>query len=151
MPNPFRYALLSFIAASAKPATGAALGFLYGLGAITPLILAAVLALLGINLGTAMTRSTGRIEKAANLAFLPIGSFLITFGVFGEPWYESTIIHDVWEDMLLQYGLVEPHGHLREAGTFSALGNITFLLMAAVPLGIYFFRPRRDLSEVDGD
>jgi cytochrome c biogenesis protein CcdA len=150
-PNPFRYALLSFIAASAKPATGATLGLLYGLGAITPLILAAILALLGINLGMAMRRSTGRIEKAVNLAFLPIGSFLVTFGVFGEPWYESTIIHNVWEAILLRYGLVEPHGHPGETGTFSTLGNMTFLLMVAGPLGVYFFRPRRNLNEVDGE
>lgn len=148
-PNPFRYVLLSFIAASGNLATGATLGFLYGLGAITPLILVALLALLGINFSAAITKRADKIERAINLAFVPIGAFLVTFGVFGEAWYESTIIHDSWESFLLQYNLISPHGHLGEE---SNLGNIVFLLMTLIPLGVYFFgRRNRNLIRLDKD
>lgn len=142
-PNPFRYVLLSFIAASGNLASGAALGFLYGLGAITPLILVALLAMLGINLSNAITRHPDKIERLVNLAFVPIGAFLITYGVFGEAWYESTIIHGSWESVLLQYGLIERHGHLGEESTLNIIGNVTLLLMTVAPLVTYLFRSHR--------
>lgn len=134
-PNPFRYVLLSFIAASGNLVTGATLGFLYGLGAITPLILVALLALLGINLSNAMTKRAGKIEKVINLLFIPIGAFLVTFGVLGEGWYESTIIHDFWEAVLLRVNLIAPHGH-EDVGVVSLLGNVVLALLIFTPLAM---------------
>lgn len=142
-PNPFRYVLLSFIAASGNLVTGVSLGFLYGLGAVTPLILVALLALLGINLSNAVTKNPDKVERIVHLLFAPLVAFLIIFGVFGEAWYESTVIHDAWESILLQYGLIEHHGHSAGESTISVLGNTIFLLLVVAPLGAYFFRENR--------
>ena len=133
-PNPFRYVLLSFIVASGELFNGTVLGLLYGLGSITPLLLITFLALLGINLTSSILRHSNKLEKAINITFLPIGAFLITFGIVGEEWYESTIIHDIWESILLQYNLLDEHSISEEAD----LGNIIFLLLIATPLLIKF-------------
>lgn len=142
-PNPFRYVLFSFIAASGNLVSGAYLGFLYGLGAITPLILVVLLALLGINLTTSLTRHTAKIEKIINLSFIPIGAFLVTYGVFGDNWYESTVLHDIWEHVLLKFNLIQSHSHLGGGGVLYILGNVTLLLMITIPIVLYFFKNRR--------
>ena len=145
-PNPFRYVLLSFIAASGNLVDGASLGFLYGLGAITPMILVALVALLGVNLGTFLSKRGERIEKIINFSFVPIGAFLITFGLAGEMWYESTIIHDVWESILLPYNLIEPHGHIDEENIVITLGNSLLVLLIVVPFLVYFWKSRKQKS-----
>jgi len=148
-PNPFRYVLFSFITTTGDLLTGSSLGLLYGLGAITPLILVAFLALLGINLTSAITKHTEKIEKIINLSFVPLGAFLVTFGIFGEQWYESTPIHDVWEGVLLQFNLISPHEHFGEGGVWNMLGNVVLLLMLVVPFVIYFTRRNSNLIKID--
>ncbi|MFQ6011078.1 MAG: hypothetical protein ACE5KG_02790, partial [Nitrososphaerales archaeon] len=138
-PNPFRFILIAFIAASGSITTGATLGFVYGLGAVTPLILVAMLSLLGFNYGKAASKHAASLEKSVSLLFIPIGSFLMTFGIFGEGWYESTFIHDAWEHLLLRVDLISPHGH-PEVGTFILLGNIVLVLLLIIPIIGYFLR-----------
>ena len=144
-PNPFRYALLSFIVAARDIFNGTMLGLLYGLGSITPLIFIATFALFGLNLTSRIVKHTHRLEQMINFSFLPIGSFLITFGVFGEEWYESTFIHDVWEAMLLQLGLVEAH----DDADGSSIANIVFVALIAIPLLAYAIKRRYVKEEAE--
>ena len=132
-PNPFRYALLSFIIASSDLINGTLLGILYGFGSITPLMLIALLASLKINIVSSMIKHKARFEQMINLSFLPIGSFLITFGIFGEEWYESTIIHDIWENM---FNILEEHGDI----SGSWIGSMLFLLLIIIPILAYIIK-----------
>jgi len=144
-PNPFRFILIAFIAAAGSISTGATLGFVYGLGAVTPLILVAMLSLLGFNYGKAASRHAASLEKSVSLLFIPIGSFLMTFGIFGEAWYESTFLHDIWEHLLLRVDLISPHGHVA-VGAFSLLGNYALLLLLVIPI-VGFYIKRRFRSD----
>lgn len=140
-PNPFRFILIAFIAAAGSVSTGATLGFVYGLGAVTPLILVAMLSLLGFNYGKAASRHAASLEKSVSLLFIPIGSFLMTFGIFGEAWYESTFLHDIWEHLLLRVDLISPHGHA-EVATFSLFGSYALLLLLIIPIVGFYLRRR---------
>jgi len=140
-PNPFRFILIAFIVAAGSISTGATLGFVYGLGAVTPLILVALLALLGFNYGKAASRHAASLEKSVSLLYLPIGSFLMTFGIFGEAWYESTVLHDVWEHLLLRVDLISPHGHA-EVAAFSLFGTYALLLLLIIPIVGFYIRRR---------
>lgn len=81
-PNPLFYVLLIYIAGTANPLTGAAVGFTHGLGRATPIILLSVLAMLGLQATKALTENRFAIEKITGWALILIGVFLIPAGLF---------------------------------------------------------------------
>jgi cytochrome c-type biogenesis protein len=84
-PNPLFYVLLVYIAALPDPATGAFVAVLHGLGRATPLILMAVLAILGIQTTRFVVEKRVSIEKLTGYGLVVFGAFVLVAWIFSTP------------------------------------------------------------------
>ena len=62
-PNPLFYILLGDIAVKGNLIFGGWMGFIHGLGRVTPLIFLAILGILGINASSSIIKNQGKIKK----------------------------------------------------------------------------------------
>lgn len=100
-PNPAFYVLLTYIAGSGSPATGAAFGLIHGIGRATPLLALSILAILGVNATGLLMQKRERVEKLVGWGLVAIGSLLIPKGyLFGHAWFEESIFHKVWNKLV---------------------------------------------------
>ncbi len=113
-PNPMFYWLLIYVAGSGSVEIGASLGAVHGVGRAIPLILLSVLAIAGVNATKGITLNRQRIENITGWMLIIIGTFLIINGIpGGHEWYESTIIHIGWNN-LISTTLLPPEFHIGE-------------------------------------
>jgi len=110
-PNPMFYWLLIYIAGTGSLEIGSSLGLVHGVGRAIPLILFSLLAVLGINATKGLTTNRIKVEKITGWMLVMIGAFLIINGLpGGHAWYESTIVHIGWNNLVSMTGLpVEFH------------------------------------------
>ncbi|MCE9652288.1 MAG: cytochrome c biogenesis protein CcdA [Nitrosarchaeum sp.] len=110
-PNPMFYWLLIYIAGTGSLEIGSSLGLVHGVGRAIPLILFSLLAVLGINATKVLTTNRIKVEKITGWMLVMIGAFLIINGLpGGHVWYESTIVHIGWNNLVSMAGLpVEFH------------------------------------------
>ncbi len=100
-PNPLFYWLLIHIAGIGSLEVGASLGLVHGVGRAIPVILMAVLAILGINATKTLTGKRETIEKFTGWMLVVIGAFLIIQGIpGGHSWYEETFVHLTWNNLV---------------------------------------------------
>ena len=100
-PNPMFYWLLIYVASTGSAEIGASVGLVHGVGRAIPLILLSVLAIIGVNATKGITSSRANIEKITGWMLIIIGAFLIIQGIpGGHEWYESTIIHVMWNNLV---------------------------------------------------
>jgi cytochrome c-type biogenesis protein len=131
-PNPAFYVLLGYIATVGNPATGWLLGFVHGVGRATPLIFLAILGILGVNATKFLTAKKQIVNKIMGWGLVVVGSFILTYGVFGMPWWEDSIFHSFWNDFIFRLApqLAEALNHPVIQGLFVAplwVGWIFFL------------------------
>lgn len=113
-PNPLFYWLLIYIAGTGSIEIGASLGAVHGVGRAIPLILLSVLAIIGINATKSIATNRIKIEKITGWMLIVIGAFLIINGLpGGHEWYESTIIHIGWNN-LVSVTPIPPEFHIGE-------------------------------------
>ncbi len=84
-PNPLFYVLLIYIAALPDPFTGGFVALLNGIGRATPLILMAVLAILGIQTTRFIVEKRIAIEKLTGYGLVIFGAFVLTAWIFKTP------------------------------------------------------------------
>jgi cytochrome c-type biogenesis protein len=100
-PNPAFYVLLTYIAGSGSPATGAAFGLIHGIGRATPLLALSILAILGVNATGWLMQKRERVERLVGWGLVAIGSLLIPKGyLFGHAWFEESVFHKVWNRLV---------------------------------------------------
>jgi len=99
--NPLFYLMLFYIMGTGDPVTGISLGFVHGVGRAIPLVLVAVLAILGFNPTKGLLAKRKKVEKASGFLLIVIGSFLIINSTNeGQAWYMNTVLHTVWNDFV---------------------------------------------------
>ena len=110
-PNPMFYWLLIYIAGTGSLEIGSSLGLVHGVGRAIPLILFSLLAVLGVNATRGLTTNRIKVEKITGWMLIIIGAFLIINGIpEGHNWYEGTIVHLGWNNLISMTGLpVEFH------------------------------------------
>jgi cytochrome c-type biogenesis protein len=100
-PNPLFYWLLIYIAGTGSMEIGASLGAVHGVGRAIPLLLLSILAIIGINATKSIATNRIKIEKITGWMLIVFGVFLIINGLpGGHEWYESTIIHIGWNNLV---------------------------------------------------
>jgi cytochrome c-type biogenesis protein len=151
-PNPMFYWLLIYIAGSGSMEIGASLGAVHGVGRAIPLILLSVLAVVGVNATKGITINRLRIENITGWMLIVIGAFLIINGIpGGHEWYESTIIHIGWNN-LVSTTLLPPefhvgeHDHEHTSKIPENLVPIMFVGMIIFPIVWYFSKKKRNTS-----
>ena len=149
-PNPMFYWLLIYVASTGSIEIGASLGAVHGVGRAIPLILLSVLAIIGVNYTRGITVNRENIEKLTGWLLIIIGAFLIINGIpGGHEWYESTIIHIGWNN-LVSTTLIPPefhvgsHEHESQNEIPSELVPVLFLALILFPVVWYFTKKKRD-------
>jgi len=99
-PNPAFYVLLLYIATTGSVVAGGWLGFIHGVGRATPLIFLAILAIIGINASTWVASKKDSIDKIMGWGLLLVGVFVFSVGFFGMYWWETSVVHTGWNDMV---------------------------------------------------
>jgi cytochrome c-type biogenesis protein len=148
-PNPMFYWLLIYVASTGSIEIGASLGAVHGVGRAIPLILLSVLAIIGVNYTRGITVNRENIEKLTGWLLIIIGAFLIINGIpGGHEWYESTIIHTGWNN-LVSITLIPPefhvgsHEHEYQNKISSELVPVLFMLLILFPIVWYFTKKKR--------
>jgi cytochrome c-type biogenesis protein len=152
-PNPMFYWLLIYIAGSGSLEIGSSLGFVHGVGRAIPLVLFSLLAILGINATKSLTTNRIKVEKITGWMLIFIGSFLIINGLpGGHNWYESTIIHIGWNNLVSMTGLpvefhIGQHTHESLYGFEIPQDVIPFLMITliAFPVAWYFIKKKKEM------
>ena len=122
-PNPLFYWLLIYVASTGSAEIGSSLGLVHGLGRAIPLIPLSVLAI--------------------------IGSFLIINGLpGGHQWYEDTIIHIMWNNLVSVMGIppefqMERHTHDSPVIIPPSLIPGILAIMILSPVGWYYMKRAR--------
>lgn len=109
-PNPLFWWMSIFIAASGSVAFGASLGVIHGIGRAMPLIFLSVLAILGVNAVSGLANKQKMVETISGLFLIPVAAFILTFGVFGMPWWELSTAHKTWNQVVAATGLPAESG-----------------------------------------
>ncbi|MBI2097273.1 MAG: sulfite exporter TauE/SafE family protein, partial [Candidatus Sungbacteria bacterium] len=99
-PNPAFYVLLTYIATVGSVSDGVLLGVVHGLGRATPLIFLVILAILGINTVNWVSRSQEKVERAMAWGLVGIGAYLFQYLPFKMAFWESSIFHVLWNDIV---------------------------------------------------
>lgn len=145
-PNPLFYWLLIYVASTGSAEIGASLGLVHGFGRAVPLILLSVLAIIGINATKTITTNRLRIEVVSGWMLIVIGSFLIINALpGGHQWYEDTIIHIMWNNVVSIMGIppefqIDRHTH--DSPVFIPTSLIPAVLAAMIlgPVGWYHIK-----------
>ncbi len=108
-----------------------------------------VLAIIGVNYTKKITTSRENIEKLTGWMLIVIGAFLIINGIpGGHEWYESTIIHIGWNNIVSmtpipsEFGM-DDHEHERQAEMSEELVPLLFIFLIAFPIIWYFIKKKR--------
>lgn len=145
-PNPLFYWLLVYVASTGSAEAGAGLGVVHGFGRAVPLILVAVLGVMGVNLARGVAARRLRIEAASGWMLVVLGSFLVINGIpGGHQWYESTVIHIGWNNLASALSIppefhVAEHLHQMPAVLPPQLAPALLASMILIPVGWHFMR-----------
>ena len=150
-PNPMFYWLLIYIAGTGSLEIGSSLGLVHGVGRAIPLILFSLLAVLGVNATKGLTTNRIKVEKITGWMLVVIGAFLIINGIpGGHVWYEGTIVHLGWNNLISLIGLpVEFHigQHVHQNPYNFTIPNeiipIIFLGLVIFPIIWYFINQKK--------
>lgn len=101
-PNPAFYILLVYIATLGDAASGISLGIIHGLGRATPLIFLTILAILGLNSVSWVSSRRVKIERIMGFGLVAMGAYLFQYFPFGMAFWEESIFHVVWNNILMK-------------------------------------------------
>lgn len=161
-PNPAFYILLGYIATTGNLFTGWYLGFVHGVGRVIPLILLAILAILGVSATGWVSRQRERVERLIGWGLVYIGAFIFMNGMFGHDWYVQSGLHTMWEKALAYFflfvswltgsealigkfsELIESH-HDVISSPFFRSGNWVMVALLSLPLVWNWFSKKKEL------
>jgi len=125
-PNPAFYVLLTYIASTGSVVAGGWLGLVHGLGRAVPLIFLALLALIGIKSIQWMSSVSNKINIWMGVGLVIAGAFIITYGLFGMHWWEDSIFHSSWNELVYSVApnLAEQPNHPVAEGVFEASSQV---------------------------
>ena len=133
----------------------------HAIGRIIPLLLLAILGILGINAIKGLVARKESIARITAWGMVFVGAFLFTLGFFSHDWWVSSGMHTLLEEITQEEKLlgilkgrwesavVHTHGIPTGTGFFGLplwLGNWVFVLMMVLPLWGSWFLQRRKLS-----
>lgn len=153
-PNPMFYWLLIYVAGTGSLEIGGSLGLAHGVGRAIPLVLFSLLAVLGINATKGLTTNRVKIERLTGWMLIVVGAFLIINGIpGGHAWYESTIVHIGWNNLVSMTGLPPEYhvGHHMHEDVFGfempqQLVPLIFISLVAFPVVWYMIKRRTGMG-----
>ena len=155
-PHPATPIILGQIGITGDVFYGWLLFLTHAIGRIIPLLLLAILGILGINATKSLMARKESISKATAWGMVFVGAFLFTLGFFSHDWWVYSGMHTLLEEITQEDRLLgilkgrwestvtHVHGIPIGTGFFGLplwLGNWVFVLMMVLPLwGSWFIR-----------
>lgn len=105
-PNPAFYVLLFYIAGTGNLLTGATVGFVHGLGRVTPLIVLAILGILGIEATKGLVKRASLIQASVAYSLIFLGAYLLVTAAFGIGWWVIEVPnYAAWASLVALFAL----------------------------------------------
>lgn len=154
-PNPAFYILLTYVIGSANVLTGWSIMAVHGIGRALPLIFLTVIAILGINATSILTKKADSIKKWTGFGLIIIGALLfVTTGLF-RGWFEQSPMHEGWNNVLSKITngkLSEVEGLNKETSIILKtmpqwLGPYVLSLMIILPIFWYLYKKRKEKTK----
>jgi len=169
-PHPATPIILGQIGVTGDVFYGWLLFFVHAIGRIIPLLLLAILGILGVNATKALLRHKDKIARGTAWGMVFVGAFLFTLGFFSHDWWVASGQHTLLEEFTQeerftniisrQIGAAPAHTHGLEeiaggAGFLGLplwMGNWVFVLLMIIPLWWYLAREqKRALALPEGE
>lgn len=156
-PNPAFYVLLSYIATVGSVATGWFLTFIHAVGRVTPLLLLAILAILGVDALTALVKRREVLMKVTAWFVVFVGAFVLVLGLQGHDWYVYSGIHSTLESISQEAKFVTQyakqfgdtgldHGHALPSGPYLIYGSWLMVTLLVIPMIWNWRRKYKDIK-----
>ncbi len=158
-PNPlFNAVIIPKIIAEGDIFQGWLIMLVQALGRFTPLLLLAMLGILGVNATTFLVKRRGVVERATGWATVFVGGFMLTLGLFTHDWYVYSGTHSVLETITREETItnilgrqIATLGHTHAAPTGLGLlgqplwwGSWFMVAIWLFPLWWYWSRKRKE-------
>ena len=161
-PHPATPLILTRIAVSGDVFYGWLLFSVHALGRVLPLMLLAVLAILGVNALSWIVAKRERIEKATGWAMVFVAGFILVLGLFTHNWWVYSGTHSLFEKVTQEQRFVgiiserfqsfvpHPHGLAElegKTGLFGLplwLGSSALVFLWVIPLFWYWSKKRNE-------
>ncbi|MBI2591443.1 MAG: hypothetical protein HYW34_02090 [Candidatus Brennerbacteria bacterium] len=165
-PHPATPVILTRIAVSEDVFYGWMLFLVHAIGRIIPLILLVILALLGINALSWLTKNQKKVERMTGWAMVFVAGFILTLGLFThDGWvysgqhalFEIITAESFWTNIIAgRLGSGAPHAHSLPGGTglFGLpywLYSWTLVALWIIPLFWYWRREKKSLAEITNE
>ncbi len=163
-PHPATPVILTRIAASGDVFYGWSLFFVHAIGRILPLLLLALLAILGVNALQWLIKRKDKIEHATGWGMVFVAAFILALGLFSHDWWvysgQHTLLEEITQEERVLGAIVKrfnlgppPHTHgpeelVGKAGLLGlplALGNWVLVGLWALPMWWYYFRKKSQI------
>ena len=161
-PHPATPIILGQIGITGDIFYGWLLFLIHAIGRIIPLLLLAILGILGINATKSLVAHKDKIGKATAWGMIFVGSFLFTLGFFSHDWWVYSGQHSILETIVqeerfinilknqLNSNIAHTHGIPNGHGFFELplwLGNWVFVGIIILTLLWYYFKKKEEASE----
>src|SRR3989344_789796 len=157
-PHPATPVILTRIAASGDIFYGWLLFFTHAVGRILPLILLALLAILGVNALSWLVARKDKVERATGWGMVFVAAFILILGLFTHDWWVNSGQHTLFEEITqedlftrliagrLESDVTHTHGPETGTGLFGLplnWGNWVLVLLWLAPLWWYYFKMKK--------
>lgn len=162
-PHPATPVLLTRIAASGDVFYGWLLFFVHAVGRVLPLLLLALLGILGVNALSWLVQRKDKIERATGWAMVFVAAFILVLGLFSHDWWVYSGQHTLLEEITGEEkflgiiidrfnlaGVPHTHGMPTGTGLFGLplwLGNWALVLLWVVPIWWAVIRREKALMQ----
>ncbi|HYC79493.1 MAG TPA: cytochrome c biogenesis protein CcdA, partial [Candidatus Binatia bacterium] len=152
-PNPAFYVLLSHIATVGSMSTGWFLTFIHAVGRVTPLLLLAILAVLGVDALSYLMKKREALTRATAWGVVGVGAFILCFGLLGHDWYVYSGLHSILELVTQEASFVTQyanqfggiaHSHGLPEGKWLGFGNWLFVTLIVIPIAWNWYKRKKE-------
>ena len=158
-PHPATPMLLTRIAVSGDVFYGWLLFLVHAIGRILPLILLALLAIIGVNALSWIVARKEKIERATGWGMVFVAGFILVLGLFTHDWWVYSGQHTLFEEITQEerflgavaekLNVAPPHEHGVPTGTglFGLplwLGNWVLVFLWLLPIWWYYLKRRKE-------
>ncbi len=162
-PHPATPIILTRIAASGDLFYGWTLFLVHAVGRILPLLLLALLGILGVNALSWLVARKDKVERATGWGMIFVAGFILVLGLFTHDWWVYSGQHTLFEDITREEQIVgviaeklgvlpaHTHGIPTGVGLFGLplwLGNWALAGLWIIPFFWYHFRKKKEEGAV---
>jgi cytochrome c-type biogenesis protein len=163
-PHPATPYILTRIATSHDVYYGWLLFFIHGVGRILPLLLLAILGVLGVNALSWLIARKEKVERATGWGMVFVAGFILVLGLFTHDWWVASGQHTLFEELTQEHtvtgyfaakigrGVAHTHGFEEVLGQTGLLGmplqwgNWVLVALWLLPMWWYYIRKQKEHS-----